>query len=341
MKKNIIFILIFTIFASTLYAQSIARVAFVDGWVDVRTAAGVVDEALIGDDLSAGSSIITGRDGYAELLERPSGSTFRVSPNTVFAIREREVNGRNESVLAVAVGEVAFKVNRVAGSGTLVATNSTVAGVRGTEFVVFSGSDGTTLIAVAEGLVEVEAYGRSVELYADEAVEVRPGSPPGPKIQLLGRALDFSQWNESRRQEFLNDPVAALRAVDRRLDYYNEKIQELQPQFLEMTERVLQMWAELDRIYLEQGQDAATQYDRTVLGPASINAVHIGLNVRYYALSALSMRRFVVGNMYAEMKSRYITRLNDPVFIEFRNLYNEVLRKFEEITISRINATDI
>ena len=341
MKKNIIFIAIFMMITSSLFAQSIARVSFVDGWVDIRTSAGKVDEAFVGNELFSGNSVITGKDGYAELLERASGSRFRISPNTVFAVREREVNGKNESVLAVAVGEVAFKVNRVAGTGTSVATSSTVAGIRGTEFVVYSGSDGSTFIAVSEGLVEVEAFGRSVQLHADEAVEVRPGNPPGPKIQLLGRSLDFSQWNDGKKQEFLNNPVAALRSVDRKLDYYNTQVQELHPKFLAMAERVSRGWEERDRIFKEKGQAAVDQYDRDGFRAAGIDAMHMGLNMRYFALSALSMRRFVVGNMYAEMKSRYITKPNDPVFVEFYRLYNEVLRKFEEITIPQIDKTDI
>ncbi|MCL2480751.1 MAG: FecR domain-containing protein [Spirochaetaceae bacterium] len=340
MKKQIIFTVIFIIFASALYGQSVAAVSYVDGWVDIKDSSGKVFEAYIGDDLFPGNSVITGKGSYAELLEK-SGSTYKVSPNTVFTVREMESNGKKESVLAVTIGEVAFKFNKVAGTESMIATHSTVAGVRGTEFIVYSGSDGSSLIAVTQGLVEVEASGKSVSLNPDEAVEVKPGSPPGPKIQLLGRSLDFSKWNEDKKQDFLNNPVEALKAVDMRLDYYNAKVQEIYPVFLEMLENVYKAKAELNRIYKEQGEAASAKYDDTVFRPLTLNAAYTSLNLRYYALSALSMRRYIVGNMYAEIKSRYITKLNDPVFIEFNSLYKEVLKKFEEISIPQINETDI
>ncbi|MCL2294043.1 MAG: FecR domain-containing protein [Spirochaetes bacterium] len=341
MRKKLIFLAVFLALAPALFAQSFAVVTFVNGWVDIRNNSGAEVEAFIGDNVFIGNSIITDRDSSAELRERASGSTFRISPNTVFAVREREVAGQRENVLAVAVGEVAFRVNRVAGHAPTIATHSSVAGVRGTEFTVFSGADGSSLIVVTEGAVDVEAFGRSVRLNPDEAVEVRAGQPPGERIQLMGRPIDFAAWNEGRREAFLNDPVGALRAVDRQLDYFNNRVRELYPRFLEILEEINKKRVEHGRILEEQGEEAANQFVNTILRPSMINSIHVHLNMRYYALSALSMRRFVVGNMYAEMKSRHIARLNDPVFMEFYKLYNEVLRKFEEITIPQISEIDI
>ncbi len=341
MKKQILFLIIFTAVAiSALSAQIVATVSYIDGWVDIKNSGGTVLEAFVGDDLFAGSSVITGKDSYAELLEQ-SGSAYKISPETVFAVREMESQGKKQSVLAVTVGEVAFKFKRVASEEPVIATNSTVAGARGTEFIVYSGSDGSSLIAVTEGLVEVEAFGKSVQLRPDEAVEVKPGSPPGEKIQLLGRSLDFSKWNEDKKQAFLDNPVEALKAVDKRLDYYNSKVQELYPVFLELSEQVNKGRAEAEKIYKEKGEAAGSQYANTVLRDAILNATYSSLNVRYYALSALSMRRYIVGNMYAEIKSRYITKIDDPVFAEFNKLYKNLLKKFEEISIPQINETDI
>ncbi|MCL2705632.1 MAG: FecR family protein [Spirochaetaceae bacterium] len=340
MKKQIIFIAIFIILASALYAQSVAAISYVDGWVDIKDGSGSAFEAFIGDDLFPGNSVITGKNSYAELLEK-TGSTYKMSPETVFTVREMESNGKKESVLAVTVGEVAFKFNKVASSEPMIATHSTVAGVRGTEFVVYSGVDGSSLIAVTQGLVEVEAAGKSVSLNPDEAVEVKPGSPPGDKIQLLGIRLDFSKWNENKKQEFLNNPVEALKAVDKRLDYYNSKVQELYPIYLELHEKGNKEWAEYQKIKKEQGDVTGNQYrDTVMIETTRITSAYI-LNLRYYALSALSMRRYIVGNMYAEIKSRYITKLNDPLFTEFYKLYTEILKKFEEKTIFQINETDI
>ena len=340
MKKQIIFILIFLAFASALYAQSVASVSYIDGWVDIKKSSGTVSEAFVGDELFAGNSIITGKDSYAELIQK-AGSTYKISPETVFVVREMESKGKKESVLAVTVGEVAFKVSKVASEKPLIATHSTVAGVRGTEFIVYSGSDGSSFIAVTEGLVEVEAFGKSVKLNPDEGVEVKPGSPPGPKVQLLGKNLDFSKWNDDKKQDFLKNPVEALKAVDKRIDYYNSKLTELYPVYLELAEKSKKLNAEYEKIYKEQGEAASKQYFETIFKPAAFDATYAGLNVRYYALSALSMKRYIVGNMYAEIKSRYITKPEDPVFKEFNILYNEILEKFEKTAIPHIVDVDI
>jgi hypothetical protein len=129
-----------------------------------------------------------------------------------------EDKGKKQSVLSVTLGEVAFKFRRAASEEPLIATNSTVAGVRGTDFTVYSGADGSTLIAVENGMVEVEAAGKSVELVKDEAVEVRPGEPPGQKFSFIGRELDFSSWNAEKKQtHFCDNPAEALKGVEKRL----------------------------------------------------------------------------------------------------------------------------
>ncbi len=53
------------------------------------------------------------------------------------------------------------------------------------------------------------------------------------------------------------------------------------------------------------------------------------------------MRRFVVGSMYVELKTRYINKLDDPDFVEFEKVYKRLLDKFEQISIPQINETDI
>ena len=98
---------------------------------------------------------------------------------------------------------------------------------------------------------------------------------------------------------------------------------------------------EFAKIKEEKGDAAAQDFRSNVLMKSVENTVSLGLNVRYYALSALSMRRFVVGNMYAEMKTRYIMKLDKPEYKDFEEVYKRVLEKFEKISIPQINETDI
>lgn len=322
------------------FSQEIASITYTDGWVDIKDSSGITGEAFIGDSVYGGNSVITGENSYAELLEE-SGSTYKISPETIFTVREMEIDGERQGVLSCVLGEISFKFNRIGGTEPLIATNSTTAGIRGTEFTVYAGADGSSFISVTSGLVEVEAEGVAVLLNPDEAVDVRPGDPPGEKIQLLGRVPNFSQWNEQKKSAIYNDPVSSLEAIEKRLDYYNKNIEELYPEFLKLAEITKEHWAEYEKIYKEKGETEAFEFQKTVLAPSTENSANMSLNVRYYALSALSMRRFIVGNMYGEMKSRFITDLENPKFKDFITIYNRVLDKFEKISIPRLNETDI
>ena len=339
MKK--IILILFLLSAVFAYSNEMVTVTYIDGWVDIKDTAGDLYEAYIGDEIAAGNSVITDDDSYAELKENNSGSTYNLKPNTVFTVREMEVDGGKQNVLSCTLGEIAFKFKRAGSIEPLIATNSTVAGVRGTEFRVYAGADGSSLIAVRDGLVEVESEGKTVALEKDEAVEVKPGQAPGDKFSLKGKPLNFEKWNSDKKKDFLKNPAESLLAVEKRMDYYNSKVFELHPIFMEWDSQRRDELKEFEKIKAEQGIDKAKEYRNKVLLVTMNNTGNLALNLRYYALSALSMRRFIVGNMYAEIKSRYIMKLDDPEFVKFEKIYKRLLDKFEEISIPQINETDI
>ena len=189
MKKILLILFILSSFYA--FSNELVTVTYIDGWVDIKDSTGDLYEAMTGDEVKVGNSVITDDDSYAELREKESGSTYNIKPNTVFTVREMEVGGTKQNVLSCTLGEIAFKFKRAGSIEPLIATNSTVAGVRGTEFRVYAGADGSSLIAVRSGMVEVESEGKSVSLEKDEAVEVRPGEAPGDKFSLKGKPLNF------------------------------------------------------------------------------------------------------------------------------------------------------
>lgn len=339
MKK--ILLILFLLSSFYAFSNEAVTVTYIDGWVDIKDGSGDVYEAMTGDEVTVGNSVITDDDSYAELQEEGSGSTYNIKPNTVFTVREMEVQGAKQNVLACTLGEVAFKFKRAGSLEPLIATNSTVAGVRGTEFQVYAGVDGSSLIAVRSGLVEVESEGKTVSLEKNEAVEVKPGEAPGEKYSLKGKPLNFTSWNGGKKREFLKNPAESLKAVEKRIDFYNSKVEELYPIFLEWDAQLTEDRKTFSKIKTEKGDAEANIYREKVMLQSVNNVVNLSLNVRYYALSALSMRRFVVGNMYTEMKTRYITKLDKAEYKEFEEVYKRLLQKFEEISIPQINETDI
>jgi len=54
------------------------------------------------------------------------------------------------------------------------------------------------------------------------------------------------------------------------------------------------------------------------------------LNMRYYALSALSMRRHIMTNLYLTMKTKYMAEPENGVYLEFLETYSGLLSRYEE-----------
>lgn len=214
MRKYLFVVLLTAALCGVLTAQE-ADVVYIDGFVDLKLADGERMEAFIGDYLEVGDTIITDKNSLAE-LEKENGSVIKIAEDTIFTFQELEQNGEKRSVFSTTIGAVSFKFNRFTGKEPLIATPGTVAGVRGTEFQVFAGADGSTLVIVESGKVEVEAQGRKVELLPEEGVEVPAGGAPGDKFKVLRGQIDFSTWNSSRLDNMFVDPAGTIKGIETR-----------------------------------------------------------------------------------------------------------------------------
>ncbi len=127
-----------------------ADVTYTEGDTGLKLKSGKQQDAQIGDVMNTGDTLRTGSDGLAELDQ--NGVTIKIANGTVFTLMERET-GREDAPRCYPwhSGSVKYRYDKITGSEPQVRTNGTVAGVRGTEFTVFSGADGSTLIAVDSG----------------------------------------------------------------------------------------------------------------------------------------------------------------------------------------------
>ena len=115
-----------------------ADVTYTEGDATIHAKTGKTHDAQIGDVMDTGDTLRTGADGQSELNQK--GVSIKIAPKTVFTLMEREQGGKTSSVLSVALGSIKFRYGKLTGSEPLVRTNGTVAGVRGTEFSVYSGA---------------------------------------------------------------------------------------------------------------------------------------------------------------------------------------------------------
>ncbi len=314
-------------------------VIYSEGDAAVKYQAGYTDDVFIGDVYDTGDTVTTGFDGFVELDQ--AGLVLKINPDTVFTLQEKEEKGEKTSVFSLALGSIKFRYDRITGKEPMIQTASCVAGARGTEFSVYAGADGSTLIVVDSGLVEVESEGKAVQLTAEEGVEVQPGEPPGDKFVVQRDQIDYKTWNDDKLSAMLADPVETVRRIQDRMEFYIQEVQEydsLYREYLKKLEEERRLNTERAQ---KEGENVALQYENDVIFPLSVETFNLGLNVRYFSLAALSMRRYVAGRTYLLLKARYIADYDNTIFREYRKTFGELLDKFEEAIVPQLVEADI
>ncbi len=330
---------LFLLAAGPAFGQQ-ADVVYLEGYPELRPSGGRSLELDFGDLVRPGDSVVTGRTDFVE-LEQGSGNTIRVAADTVFTLQEVEEDGETQTVLSTAVGSVALRFDRITGREPRIATPATVAGVRGTELTVYAGSDGSALFLVDSGLVDVEAAGTTVSLTDGEGVEVPPGGPPGEKFSRVGRELDFSTWNQGRVDAFLDDPVAGMERISDRLSYFQEEMMRLIPIYADLSEKLANLRREVTRLSQEGPEEEYERLRSEEFFPLMNDAQATFVNIRYYSLSALSLRRFVASRVYTQMKQKYLLNSGDATYRRFLSIYHSALADFESVVVPQLVPADI
>jgi hypothetical protein len=328
------------LWGGAVYGQS-AAVTYVEGGVDLRPHGRPRSEALIGDAVLPGDSIITGADGLAQ-LQKSNLSQITVSPDTVFTVRRIDDNGTKHDVLFVSLGSLAFKFNQLGGKEPLIATMSATAGIRGTVLKVYAGADGSSLFVVEAGKVSVTGTGgNSVDLTSNEGVEVAPGQPPGRKIKVLRGQISYASWNERRLKNLLLDPAGAALNVEKQMNVYIAHITEIWPKYQQVFAQLTSERAKLPRIEAKEGKQAQTDFYGKTVYPLEVLSNGLFLNLRYYTLSALSLRRYVLGRMYTRLTSLYITDEASSVYRRFLRVYRRIIAAYERSVVPHLVTADI
>ncbi len=203
-----------SLWTSAALAQ--ARITALDG-AAVRVAGSVESPLKVGDTVAAGEQIRVEPDGRAE-ASLPDGSVVRLAGGTTLRVDDAayEAGTRTLSFRArLVVGKVWSNVVKlVAGGKYEVETDSGVAGVRGTEFVVSSG-EGTSAVEVYKGKVFFATAAQGSEnggvfVTRGQAVRVSGGAlSRGP----LSAEDDFARWVRERQKA---NPVSDERREEQR-----------------------------------------------------------------------------------------------------------------------------
>ncbi|QEX17304.1 hypothetical protein FRZ44_26000 [Hypericibacter terrae] len=150
----------------------------------------------LGDKVALGDSIVTGENGKVD-LRFADGSLLTVGPSSRVEVARfaPKAGGGGEALLSLLSGIIKLIVNDGTRWGRFaVQTETAVAAVRGTEWLVEAGKD-TSAVLVLSGTVEVagRAAGPVFKLGPGQGTDIKAGAAPTPpKI-----------WGAARRQKAL------------------------------------------------------------------------------------------------------------------------------------------
>jgi len=336
MKKYLILFLTLCFFTIPLFSLT-GELVFVDGTVDLKTAGGSQDYADIGMALETGDSIITGYDGYAE-LEMEDGSVVKINEDSIFKIASFQSPSGNRNNFQLVLGSAGYKFTKaMKDQEPMITTPSTVCGLRGTEFTVLAGIDGSSMYVVDEGSVAVTSNGTEVQLMAEEGVKVKSGEAPGEVFQVLRGKVDYSAFRTESQDSFLSNPSSTVFILTNQLEKYADEADKFESLYKAQLEAVNLLRKELDAKKKEEQSD----FYKTVVFPEEVKVSGMKQNVRYYAVSAKSLRRFVIGSMFVEMKTRFVKDPGNPDYQDFMNAYNQFVSIYETRIVPYLVEADI
>lgn len=132
-----------------------ASCVFVEGFVE-RGRGDAWVQLEIGDSVEADDTVRTGPDGTCDIVFG-STATLRVQPGTLLVLKSLALSNEASRVEAnLAVGSILNKVQKLAGTDSyMIRTDTSVCGVRGTDFMVSVDPVQGTTVAVKSGRVAV------------------------------------------------------------------------------------------------------------------------------------------------------------------------------------------
>ena len=253
MKKASLSLILIFLFLSACKKQEVndlqgGFVTFLKGTAEIVRGDGKKSLLKTEDFVMSGETVLTGPDSYAD-IQFKDGVLIRVKENTEFYIEEIWINsGKNEvkARLKVRGGKLFSKITQkmTKESEFTVVTPSSVAGVRGTEFMV-DDTGKTTKTMVNDGSVMVAPTGNP-----EQAVTIDEGN----KGQAGTGKITVTELTEAEKNEMAEDSqsIASITEDAR------ARMQEILKDFEENKKRIrehLEEQKESDRALLDEQKE--------------------------------------------------------------------------------------
>jgi hypothetical protein len=207
--KAIVPLIVFTFFmTSSLVAETVAVVLKVQGTIQLYRSGKVSDQSVKrGFRLQDGDKLVTGPKAFAAVRFTDDASLLRIRANSTCTIKNKRENNELIKNVYVEVGTIFARVTKQR-TKFEISTPTSVASVKGTEWIVEQILDGMTLWYGKVGLVDISNDAGAALLRPGETVEVLDAntapvarkSKPGE-----GEWDDLGVGTEDYEFEFEND----------------------------------------------------------------------------------------------------------------------------------------
>jgi hypothetical protein len=262
------------------------QVDYISGEVRFRHLKQEWQEVEVGTNLLSGDTIETGMKSEAMLLDE--GSEIYISENSSFTVSERYEQDNKRSTFMLFLGRMKFKLGASAASEPAIQTQTVNLTIRGTEFEVGSGYDGSTIVLIDKGSVAVQGKSRELLLNEGEGTEVPFGEEPTQKFEVMTKVIDWDAWLASSQDAVHGNETSLLRSIGGRFDEISGDIadyERIRETALKDRDRYL---AQRDAL-MEEGRSEEAAEASKKAGQESKVAFHSLVNIRFLALSSIGL----------------------------------------------------
>ena len=236
----------------------VGKIDKIEGEVTILRTDGKEIAGEVGLSLFPGDQITTGERGMV-WFSLQQGGQFRLGEEAQASIDELSASEEEDDqpTLRLVLGYLWSKIRKLKGKppSLVLHTPTVIVGVRSTEFDTVVSLDGTSVITVDEGSVEVEAEDEKIILEKGRMAEVEAEVKPAAPIQAIPKEKrDWQAWRKKRIKKLLENLPQKAPKFRKRFEMavtlsmkFTSRIKEASDRINEAIEKIRQAKRDKDR----------------------------------------------------------------------------------------------
>jgi|GEM_PF-1928185 len=255
-------------------------------------------ELDVGMKLSPGDIVKTALGSEATLID--DGTEVFILENSTFTVSEKYENDVRKAGFMLFLGRMKFKLSRVREDEPEIQTQTVNMTIRGTEFEVGSGYDGSTLVVLTDGVVVVRGKSKELVLQEGEGTEVAFGEEPTEKFETITRVINWDEWFSYTKESVKGNEQLLLNKFLLRFEELDAQVRDYE-EIRANAEKKRDEYVTTREKLREEGRDEeANEYSRKAGAEGKI-AYHSLMNIRFLALSSIGLYDMAV-DIYSGVK---------------------------------------